>query len=121
MKRVSLVGRLRGSFAARLSEERGVTLVLVTALLVVFMGMAAFAVDLGWLNFNSLEIQHGADVRDVDIDFQTKITVGKFVDRDRPTWHELSDKQHQATLGEKYYRHADMQAAQNGEKTHAKA
>jgi hypothetical protein len=56
-----MAGRLRDSFAARLSEERGVTLVLVTALLVVFMGMAAFAVDLGWLYFNSLEIQHGAD------------------------------------------------------------
>ncbi len=65
-------------------------------------------------------IRHGADPRGIDIGFQTKITVGKFVDRDRPTWHELSDRQHDRILGERYYRHAEMEAAKNGEKTHAK-
>jgi Flp pilus assembly protein TadG len=29
--------------------------------LVVLMGAAAMAVDLGWLYYQSLEIQHGAD------------------------------------------------------------
>jgi len=57
------------------------------------------------------EIRHGADVNEVDIGFQDKITVGKFIDRDRPTWLELNDQQHEATLGEKYYRHAETIAA----------
>ncbi len=77
--------------------------------------------DLMKFYHDNSEIQHGADVREVDIGYQSKITVGKFIDRDRPTWHELSDRQHLATLGEKYYRHAEMEAAKNGEKTHAKA
>jgi len=64
-------------------------------------------------------IEHGADPREVDIGYQEQITVGKFVDRDRPTWHELSDKQHLATLGEKYYRHAEMTAAAEKETSHA--
>jgi len=57
VKRPRVLARCRD----RLADERGATLVLITMLLVVFMGMAAFAVDLGWLYFNSLEIQHGAD------------------------------------------------------------
>ena len=77
--------------------------------------------DLMKFYHDNSEIRHGADPREVDIGYQTKITVGKFVDRDRPTWHELSDRQHEATLGERYYRHAEMEAAKNGEKTHAKA
>lgn len=36
-------------------------LVLFALMLVVLMGAAGFAVDLGWLYWNSLEIQHGAD------------------------------------------------------------
>ena len=30
-------------------------------LLVVLLGVAGFAVDLGWIFWNSIEIQHGAD------------------------------------------------------------
>ena len=70
------------------------------------------------------EIKHGADPREINIGFQTKIVVGKFVDRDRPTWHELSDRQHERTLGERFYRHEEMTAAKEEakkeEKTHAK-
>ena len=61
MKRPRPLQRLRRHLRGRLAEERGVALILITLLLVVFMGMAAFAIDLGWLYFNSLEIQHGAD------------------------------------------------------------
>jgi 2-oxoglutarate ferredoxin oxidoreductase subunit beta len=67
-------------------------------------------------------IDHTADPREVDIGFQTKIVVGKFVDRERPTWHELSDIQHHNTLGERYYRHAEMEAsatAKTGAKSNA--
>ena len=58
------------------------------------------------------EIMHGADVGEVAIDYQQTIKVGKFIDRDRPTWLELSDRQHDARLGERYYRHAEGEAAQ---------
>ena len=51
----------RAAIAQRVSEERGVALVLVTLSMVVFIGMAAFAIDLGWIYLNSLQIQHGAD------------------------------------------------------------
>jgi len=42
-------GRADGSKKPRLREESGTTLVLVAALMVVLLGMAGFAVDLGWL------------------------------------------------------------------------
>ncbi|MFH1842924.1 MAG: thiamine pyrophosphate-dependent enzyme [bacterium] len=73
--------------------------------------------DLMKFYHDNSEIKHGADVRDVAIGFQSKIIVGKFIDRDRPTWHELSDRQHHDRLGERYYRHDEMEAAK--EKSHA--
>ncbi|MFB3049282.1 MAG: pilus assembly protein TadG-related protein, partial [Acidimicrobiia bacterium] len=44
-----------------LGEQRGAVLPIMALLLVVLMGVAGFAVDLGWLLWNSIEIQHGAD------------------------------------------------------------
>ena len=41
--------------------ERGAVLILTTLLLVVFMGMAAFAVDLGWLYYNQLNTAKAAE------------------------------------------------------------
>lgn len=41
--------------------EKGAVLVLAAAMLTVFMGMAGFAIDLGWLFWNGVLIQHGAD------------------------------------------------------------
>ena len=70
--------------------------------------------DLMKFYHDNSEICHGADVRDVDIGFQEKITVGKFVDRDRPTWLDLNDRQHDRVLGEKYYRHEEVAAAAAG-------
>jgi 2-oxoglutarate ferredoxin oxidoreductase subunit beta len=37
---------------------------------------------------DNAEIKHGEDTKNLDIGFQTKITVGKFVDRERPTYTE---------------------------------
>lgn len=42
-------------------EQRGAILPLMAILLVVLMGAAAMAVDLGWVYWQSIEIQHGAD------------------------------------------------------------
>ncbi|MCZ6461223.1 MAG: pilus assembly protein TadG-related protein [Actinobacteria bacterium] len=42
-------------------DERGTILLLMALLMVVLLGVVGFAVDLGWLFWNSIEIQHGAD------------------------------------------------------------
>jgi Flp pilus assembly protein TadG len=42
-------------------QQRGAILPLMAIMLVVLIGTAAMAVDLGWLYWQSIEIQHGAD------------------------------------------------------------
>ncbi len=42
-------------------EESGATLIMAAMVLVILMGMAGFAVDYGWLYWNGIKIQHGAD------------------------------------------------------------
>ncbi len=48
------------------------------------------------------EIKHGADTKSVGLDFQSKIAVGKFVDRERPDYLELMNKHYQNKFGDKY-------------------
>ena len=52
---------MKAFLTERLGEERGVALLLFTLLLTVLIGMAAFMVDLGWLYWQGIETQHGAD------------------------------------------------------------
>ena len=42
-------------------EESGATVVIVALLMMVLPGMAAFALDFGWLYWNVIKVQHGAD------------------------------------------------------------
>ncbi|MGB5379529.1 MAG: pilus assembly protein TadG-related protein [Acidimicrobiia bacterium] len=42
-------------------EQSGVSVVLVALMMSVLLGMAAFAVDFGWIYWNVIKIQHGAD------------------------------------------------------------
>jgi 2-oxoglutarate ferredoxin oxidoreductase subunit beta len=70
--------------------------------------------DLMKFYHDNSEIRHGADPREVDIDYQDRIIVGKFVDRERPTWHDLNDRQHDKTLGDKYFRHVALAEALAG-------
>lgn len=51
---------------------------------------------------DNAEIRHGADTRELDIDFQNKITCGKFVDESRPTWLETMDTYYRETLGDRF-------------------
>ena len=51
---------------------------------------------------DNAEIRHGADTREVGIDFQGRIVCGKFIDDERPTWFERKDEQLSRALGEKY-------------------
>jgi len=48
------------------------------------------------------EVRHGAETKDVALEFQGKIIVGKFVDRTRPTYHEAMDEYYTRKLGERY-------------------
>jgi 2-oxoglutarate ferredoxin oxidoreductase subunit beta len=48
------------------------------------------------------EIRHGADTRTVDIDYQGKIVVGKFVDRDKPTYLDAVNTRYATVLGDDY-------------------
>jgi 2-oxoglutarate ferredoxin oxidoreductase subunit beta len=47
-------------------------------------------------------IKHGADVNELDIDFQSKIIVGKFVDIEKPTYLECLNEGHKRAFGDKY-------------------
>lgn len=47
-------------------------------------------------------IQHGAETREVDIEYQQKIIVGKFVDKDKPTFTEARDQFLKKKLGDKF-------------------
>jgi 2-oxoglutarate ferredoxin oxidoreductase subunit beta len=47
-------------------------------------------------------IKHGADTRELDIEFQGQIICGKFVDRERPDYTELMHEHFRSILGDKY-------------------
>ena len=47
-------------------------------------------------------LKHGADTRDLDIDFQGKITIGKFVEKDKPTYIDALDKRCVQVVGDDY-------------------
>jgi 2-oxoglutarate ferredoxin oxidoreductase subunit beta len=47
-------------------------------------------------------IQHGADTRNVEIDFQDKIVCGKFIDEERPTFLDMMHAHYEKTLGDRY-------------------
>ena len=47
-------------------------------------------------------IKNGADTKEVALGFQSEIVVGKFVDRDRPTWLDAMNEHFTRVLGESY-------------------
>jgi 2-oxoglutarate ferredoxin oxidoreductase subunit beta len=51
---------------------------------------------------DNVEIRHGANLADVDIEFQKTIICGKFVDLDKPTYTELMERHYQKVLGERF-------------------
>jgi Flp pilus assembly protein TadG len=58
---MKLQERLVEHFRSRFETERGAVLVLSAMVLVVLMGMAAIAVDYGWLAYNRLEVRKAAE------------------------------------------------------------
>jgi 2-oxoglutarate ferredoxin oxidoreductase subunit beta len=47
-------------------------------------------------------IRHGADLKDVDIEYQSKIVVGKFVDIEKPTYLDCLNENNKRVFGDKY-------------------
>ncbi|UCD64822.1 MAG: 2-oxoacid:ferredoxin oxidoreductase subunit beta, partial [Candidatus Zixiibacteriota bacterium] len=47
-------------------------------------------------------IKHGADLKEIDIDFQSKIVVGKFVDIEKPTYIDCLNEGNKRVFGDKY-------------------
>ena len=47
-------------------------------------------------------VKNGANTRDLALDFQGEIIVGKFVDIDRPTLHDTMDQQYRRMLKDRY-------------------
>ena len=50
-------------------------------------------------------IKNGADTKEVSLGFQSEIIVGKFVDRERPTWLDSMNDHFAKVLGERYTRY----------------
>jgi 2-oxoglutarate ferredoxin oxidoreductase subunit beta len=48
------------------------------------------------------EIQHGADTRKIDIGYQGKIAMGKFVERKKPTFLEAVNEHYTKVIGDSY-------------------
>jgi len=47
-------------------------------------------------------IKNGADTKDVGLGYQGDIIVGKFVDRERPTWLEAMNAHFGKVLGDRF-------------------
>jgi 2-oxoglutarate ferredoxin oxidoreductase subunit beta len=52
--------------------------------------------------YENSEVRHGADTRTLDIRFQEKITCGKFLDVEKPTFLECMNAHLSKTLGDKF-------------------
>jgi 2-oxoglutarate ferredoxin oxidoreductase subunit beta len=49
------------------------------------------------------EIRHGADLNEINIDYQSKIVVGKFLDVEKPTYLNALNAHNQSVFGDKYH------------------
>ncbi len=57
--------------------------------------------------YEKSEIQHGADTRTLDISYQGKLIVGKFVDIEKPTFLDAMNDHLGKVLGEKYQQYGE--------------
>jgi 2-oxoglutarate ferredoxin oxidoreductase subunit beta len=52
--------------------------------------------------YDNSEIQHGADTKTLDIDYQGKLIVGKFIDKEKPTFLDAMDTHLNKVIGDDY-------------------
>jgi len=98
------IRRLTKSFSEALHRKgfRFIEVIAPCATLYSRLNRLGSGLDLMRFYHDNAEIRHGADTRDVAIEFQDKIVCGKFVDEDRPTFSELMDEHYTKLLGDKY-------------------
>ncbi len=57
--------------------------------------------------YDNSEIQHGADTRTLGIGYQGKLIIGKFVDREKPTFLDCMNDHLSKVLGDKYQKYGE--------------
>lgn len=57
--------------------------------------------------YEKSEIQHGADIRTLDISYQGKLIVGKFVDKEKPTFLDAMNQHMTKIFGDKYVKYGE--------------
>lgn len=98
------VRRLQRSFSEVL-KKRGFSFIEVIApcsTLYARLNKLGSGLDLMRFYHENSEINHGADLKELDIDFKGKIICGKFVDDDTPDFRERYDDQNKLILGDKF-------------------
>lgn len=65
--------------------------------------------DLMKFYHDNSEIRHGADLKDLDIGFQKKIIVGKFVDIEKPSYLDMYNDYMSKVLGTKFKRYGEKE------------
>ena len=67
------------------------------------------------------EIKHGADTRESDIDFQGRIIMGKYVDKEKPSYLEAIQNHYTNVIGDDYQLYGKTEPEREEEKKKAKA
>ena len=98
------IRRLTKSFSEALHKKgfRFIEIVTPCATLYSRLNKLGSGLDLMRFYHDNAEIRHGADTRELDIDFQDRIICGKFIDEDRPTFLEMKDTHYTEILGDRY-------------------
>ena len=96
--------RLTKSFSEGLHRKgfRFIEVIVPCSTLYARLNRLGSGLDLLRFYHDNAEIRHGADTRDVAIDFQGGIICGKFVDEEKPTFTEAMNEHYRKTLGDRY-------------------
>jgi 2-oxoglutarate ferredoxin oxidoreductase subunit beta len=98
------IRRLTKSFSEAIKRKgfRFIEVIAPCSTLYARLNRLGTGLDLMRFYHDNAEIRHGADTRELDIDFQNRIICGNFVDEERPTFSELKDEHYGKVLGDKY-------------------
>jgi 2-oxoglutarate ferredoxin oxidoreductase subunit beta len=98
------IRRLTKSFGEALQRKgfRFIEVIAPCSTLYARLNKLGSGLDLMRFYHDSAEIRHGADTREVGIDYQERIVCGKFVDEERPTYSEMMDAHYRKVLGDRY-------------------
>jgi len=88
------IRRLAKSIGEALNKEGFSVIEAISPCAMYFSRINKLGDGLDMLKFyhDNAEIRHGEDTKNVDIGFKTKIVMGKFIDRERPTYTESYNK-----------------------------